>query len=174
YTEIAGYARMTLWVSCPDHDDMDLFAKLRKLDAQGNLVEQFNIPLEALQGCKSKDEVPNTNVYRHLGPSARLRVSHRHLIRPVQDGDEVDSLLSHQKEEKIHPIGSIVKVEMGFWPCGMLFERGEALQLVFAGHEMTLPETDQLSGEDVTINHGRHFIHTGDQYPSSLVLPFIS
>ncbi|KAI9259495.1 Alpha/Beta hydrolase protein [Phascolomyces articulosus] len=173
YTEIGGYTRMTLWVSCSDNDDMDLFARLRKLDANGHLLTHINVPLKDMPGCQSKEDVPYYNVYRYVGAPARLRVSHRHLIREPKDGEEVELLRDHKKEEKVTP-GTIIPVEVGFWPCGMTFEKGESLQVVLAGHDMVLPETKSDAGFKLpTLNRGTHNIHVGGSYPSSITLPFI-
>lgn len=35
-TEIAGYPVLKLWVSCREHNDMDIRVQIRKLDKDGN------------------------------------------------------------------------------------------------------------------------------------------
>jgi hypothetical protein len=35
-TEIAGYPKVKLWMSCKEHDEMDVRVQIRKADAQGN------------------------------------------------------------------------------------------------------------------------------------------
>ncbi|KAI8073216.1 Alpha/Beta hydrolase protein [Gongronella butleri] len=176
YTELAGYARMKLWVSCPDMDDMDIYGTLTKLDASGCRVDSINVPMSAMPDCPSEDQVPHYNVYRHVGAPSKLRVSCRRINRAPKDGEEVDQLREFVTSDKLVPLGTVVDVDMGFWPCGMYFEPGESLQLVLSGHTLIYPETESVIKFPLspTINHGRHQVHMGPSYPSSITLPFIN
>lgn len=35
YTEIAGFPKVKLWVSCDEHDDLDIVVQIRKVDRNG-------------------------------------------------------------------------------------------------------------------------------------------
>jgi hypothetical protein len=80
-TRLIGTCKATLWMSCPDRDDFDVFVSIRKADRDGNVLQNINIPLEEL-GVTSTDEVDDNNILKYLGPTRILRASHR-VLDPV-------------------------------------------------------------------------------------------
>lgn len=169
HTEVAGYAKVKLWMSCREKDDMDVVMNIRKIDKHGSLLEHLNYPCPV-----PTVEVANTNVSKTLGPEGYLRASHsisRDPTRSSDDGQEV--FYSHDRREPVQP-GKIVPLEITLWPTGMVFEEGEGLLLRVAGHEMNFPEFEGLRiTEPQDENIGFHTIHTGGSYDSHLILPFI-
>lgn len=152
-TEITGHVKAKLWVQAPDHDDMDLFVTLRKLDAQGQ-VQAARVVTGAT----------------HEGPNGRLRVSMRRLdpqrSRPDLPVHAFDSV------HKLSP-GEIVPVEIDVWPMSMRWHAGETLELTVNGVDtLVRPELPQLPGQP-TLNRGRHVLHLGGRHDSHLLLPLI-
>ncbi|KAG5762203.1 hypothetical protein H9Q72_009684 [Fusarium xylarioides] len=169
YTELAGYAKVIVHMSCADKDDMDVVVQLRKIDAQGKLLEHLNYPCPV--PC---DEVANTNVAKIIGTEGYLRASHAVSVdksRTSSDGQEV--FYAHDKREPV-PAGTVARLEITFWPTGLVFEKGEGLMLRISGHEMGYPEFEhiKLSKPDDE-NVGLHSVHTGGQFESSLTIPII-
>ncbi|WZH48345.1 Alpha/Beta hydrolase protein [Fusarium acuminatum] len=167
-TYLIGYPRAVLYMSTEDSNDMDVFVSLRKADSQGNLLRNINIPLKDL-GMEA-DEVPLVNPLVYIGPSGILRASHR----------KVDAAKSkpywpfhpHDERELLEP-GQIVKLDIGLWPAGIVFEAGEKLMLRVSGHHMVLAEFEPLRGGFKTDNKGRHNVHVGPEYQSHVILPFV-
>ncbi|KAF5566843.1 cocaine esterase, partial [Fusarium pseudoanthophilum] len=109
-TELAGYPKAVLYMSCPDNDDFDVAVQI--------------LPI---------DQVPNTNIVKTLGPQGFLRASHHVSLEggPVPSNDlssETDVLYSHRVREPVKP-GSVVRLEIPIWPIGMVFEAGEGIAL---------------------------------------------
>ncbi|KAJ0131516.1 Transposase [Fusarium oxysporum f. sp. albedinis] len=165
-TEIAGYSKVVLFMSCKEHDDMDVAVQIRKIDAHGQLLEHVNYPCPV-----PYEDLPHVNITKQLGPQGFLRASHS----ISREGEDVpnDVSYSHRKTAPIEP-GTIVKLEIPLWPMGMVFAPGEGIMLRVSGHDMCHPETEGcriLAPEDDNV--GMHNIHSGGQYDSFLVLPFI-
>lgn len=152
-TEITGYIKLKLWVEARDNDDMDIFAFVRKLDAQGNLKQS-----QVVTGRE------------FMGPNGRLRVS----MRALDWNLSTDERPRHTFDcvEKLKP-GEIVSVEIDFWPHSMRWQVGETLELVVGGTNLLVrPEFTNLPPE-ATINQGRHVLHFGGKYDSHLMVPII-
>lgn len=186
-TEITGYMKLHLWVSAPDHDDMDLAVKVEKLSKDGK-------PLP--------DRAGNL-----IAATGFLRVSMRRLDE--QRTTEAEPYYTFTAEQKLKK-DEIVPVEIEIWPMGLYFNEGEILQLTvgaykpaqasipFGSAHITIPkegytympgtetEMQTLGGNEtecadrsevivspVTHNKGRHYIHTGGQYDSYLYIPEI-
>lgn len=168
-TRLIGASKATLWISCLESEDFDVFVQLRKADQSGNILRNVNVPLEDL-GVHSEEDVQTVNTLKYLGPTGILRASHR----------EIDPTLSkphwlahnHKKVDLIPP-GKTVKLEIGIWPSAIQFEPNEQLILKIAGHHMTLAEFEPLRGEFVTGNKGRQVLHFGRDYESKLEIPII-
>lgn len=151
--ELVGGARLHLWVSAPDADDMDLFVALQKLDRFGDFV--------------------GFNYYAVFedGPVALgwLRVSHRAL--DVERSTDIQPVLTHRREEKIAP-GTIVPADIEILPSGTRLEAGETLRLVVQGrdvHTYPRPLTHPVHAD--TVNIGVHRIHTGGEHDATLCIP---
>ena len=186
-TEITGYMKLHLWVSAPDHDDMDLAIRVEKLSKDGQ-------PLPDRAGNR-------------IVATGQLRVSLRQLdtLRTT----EAEPYYTFTGEQKLKP-GEIVPVEIEIWPMGLFFEKGEILQLTvgayqpekaaipFGSAKITVPEEGftYMPGQPVkmmtlggdatecadpsevvtspaTHNVGRHCIYTGGRYDSYLYIPEI-
>ena len=186
-TEITGYMKLHLWVSAPDHDDMDLAVRVEKLSKDGQ-------PLPDRAGNR-------------IVATGQLRISLRQLdtLRTT----EAEPYYTFTGEQKLKP-GEIVPVEIEIWPMGLFFEKGEILQLTvgayqpekaaipFGSAKITVPEEGftYMPGQPVkmmtlggdatecadpsevvtspaTHNVGRHCIYTGGRYDSYLYIPEI-
>jgi uncharacterized protein len=174
YTELCGFAKVELFMSAPSHDDMDVHVIIRKLDAMGKPLQHFNIPFKDLPPGTTETNIPKENIWRYIGPSGRLRASHRAVGVEPGYPEEKLALLSkayvwhpHDKEEKLE-LNQIVKLEISLWPGGMIFEQGESMRLDVLGHEPRIPEFEGLDRQLRNFNVGRHMVHTGGKYPSSL------
>ncbi|KAJ5413813.1 hypothetical protein N7509_000440 [Penicillium cosmopolitanum] len=167
-SHLIGYSKVVLYMSCNDHDDMDVFVQLRKADSTGKILQNINIPLSDLKMQSS--EVETINCLKYLGPTGILRASHRKL----------DSRLSkpywpvhaHDQEERVKP-GEIVQLEIGLWPTGIVFDEGEKLVLKIAGHHMALAEFVPLRGTFKAGNKGRHNVHMSPEHQSHVIFPIV-
>lgn len=171
-TTLIGPSKVVLYMSCQDHNDLDVFVQLRKADKHGTILRHCNIPLEDIGLSEPPTgDADLTNVLYYLGPTGILRASHRKL----------DVMLSkphwpahdHSREELIEP-GDIVKLEIGIWAGAIQFEAGEQLVLKIAGHHMALAEFEPLRGKFDTGNKGRHVVHFGSEYVSHLSIPIVA
>lgn len=165
-TRLVGYPKLSLRVEARGHDDMDLFALVQKLDAQGTPLQQFTVPA---QGALMQDLTERgASILRYKGSSGRLRVSARHLD-PGLSTDEVPAH-SFDRVEKLSP-GEAVEVEIALLPIGMAFGPGEQLRLVVSARNLLggmMPGTAPF----VPDNRGQHVIHTGAS--SYLQLPVMA
>jgi len=165
--ELIGYPKLRLWISCDDKDDLDVVAQIRKVSADGVLLEHLNYPCPV-----PIDEVPEVNVAKALGPQAVLRASHS-VSRDESRSHGTEIFFRHDRYEPI-PKGTVIPLEMTFWPIGMVLAAGEGIVLRVSGHDMGYPELEHIRNKKpVDANVGRHYIHTGGKYDSSLVLPTI-
>ncbi|RAK95961.1 CocE/NonD family hydrolase [Aspergillus ibericus CBS 121593] len=167
-TYVVGCARAVLYMSCPDHDDMDVFVQLRKADKAGRLLENINIPLEDLQVTAAHVEKVNPLIY--LGPSGVLRASYCDIDSKLSKPHWPEHYYGHRTPV---PRGKIVKMDIGIWQTGIAFDAGEKIFLKVSGHNMTLAEFPQLRGALPTYNVGRHHIHLGGANQSHLLLPLV-
>lgn len=180
YTELIGYCQVKLFLSCAETDDLDIYVICRKLDADGQPLMQLNIPLAAFPAGTTAEDVPNLNIFKYLGPNGRLRASHRQACADPTLTKEQAAMLapavawhSHDSEHKV-PAGQIICLDIPLWPTGIIFESGESIRLEVKGHEPTLPEFPALDRVPGNINRGKHVVHTGTEYPSSIVLSLAS
>ncbi|KAI4943259.1 hypothetical protein J4E91_009458 [Alternaria rosae] len=156
-TRLIGSSKAVLYMSCPDHDDLDVFVILRKIDKDGRILRNCNIPfaeLKAVGGDGIDDivdphELPTLNTLQYVGPSGILRASHREIESSISKHNFPHH--KHTSEAKISP-GQIVKLEIGIWAAGIQFEAGEKLVLRVSGHDMRLPEFEALRGSFTTAN----------------------
>ncbi|MBC5581863.1 CocE/NonD family hydrolase [Anaerofilum sp. BX8] len=157
-TELVGYSSVRLYVESHGYNDLDLFVKLEKLGADGRRAEHISVAT-----------VPDFD--RYSGPTGRQRVSLRNLDpeksapnEPYHTFDQVQKLRPHE----------IVPVEIGLFPTGLRFHKGESIELKIAGwcfYDVPGGFGNLLHmGID---NNGEHVIHTGGQFASKVVLPMI-
>lgn len=187
-TEITGYMKLHLWVSAPDHDDMDLAVRVEKLSRDGQPLPDRTGNLIAATGL--------------------MRVSMRQLDETRST--EAEPYYTFTTEQKLKP-GEIVPVEIEIWPMGLYFDEGEILQLIvgayrpanaaipFGSASISVPRDGftympgQKPVEMITVggnatqcadpaevvvspathNAGRHRIYTGGEYDSYLYVPVI-
>lgn len=186
-TEITGYMKLHLWVSAPDHDDMDLVVRVEKLSRDGQPLPDRTGNLIAATGL--------------------MRVSMRQLDEARST--EAEPYYTFTTEQKLKP-GEIVPVEIEIWPMGLYFDEGEILQLTvgayqpanaaipFGSASISVPRDGftYMPGQPVemmtvggnatqcadpaevvvspaTHNAGRHRIYTGGEYDSYLYVPVI-
>jgi predicted acyl esterase len=155
-TELTGYMKLRLWVEADGADDMDLFVYVSKLDEHGNQLPAFvlGFPIPGARGI--------------------LRVSHRELDAARSTASE--PYLTHRRLQPIKP-KEIVPVDIGIWPVGMLWHKGQQLRVVVQGYASWWMEDQLFPGGPIfryeVINRGEHVIHTGGSYDSHLLLPVI-
>lgn len=186
-TEITGYMKLHLWVSAPDHDDMDLAVRVEKLSRDGQPLPDRTGNLIAATGL--------------------MRVSMRQLDEARST--EAEPYYTFTTEQKLKP-GEIVPVEIEIWPMGLYFDEGEILQLTvgayqpanaaipFGSASISVPRDGftYMPGQPVemmtvggnatqcadpaevvvspaTHNAGRHRIYIGGEYDSYLYVPVI-
>ncbi|PVH69619.1 X-Pro dipeptidyl-peptidase C-terminal non-catalytic domain-containing protein [Cadophora sp. DSE1049] len=166
-TELVGYSSVHLWVSCAEHNDLDVVVQIRKISASGTLLEHLNYPCPV-----PVDEVPNLNTAKTLGPQGFLRASHA-ISRVDAKTNQNEFFYQHDRREYVSP-GTVVPLDITLWPIGMVFTKGEGLMLRISGHDMSHPEVELVRPIEATdANVGTHIVHTGGQYDSYLILPVI-
>jgi len=171
-SHLVGYSEAVLYMSCPDHDDLDVFVQLRKASADGRLLQNLNIPLEDL-GLSSASEVVTVNTNKYLGPSGILRASRRPIDVKLSKTHWPVHSHTVEAERKVPP-GEVVRLEIGLWPTGIVFEAGEKLVFKIAGHHLVLAEFEPLRGKFVAGNKGRHYVHFGGEFDSHVIIPFVT
>jgi hypothetical protein len=167
-TTLAGFSKLRIFVSCKEHNDLDLYVMLRKLSIDGEVMEQSNIPLHELPVDTVK-EVANVNPTKYLGPTGILRVSHREI--DPKKSTEYWPHHAHLRADYIEP-GKVVEVNIGIWPMGVVYEKGEGFRLQISGKTMVLPEWDNplVAHQEPLFNKGNHNIHLGGEYAESYIL----
>jgi predicted acyl esterase len=171
---LIGPSKAVLFMSCPDHDDLDVFVMIRKADKDGKVLRNINIPVADLNAVdssiKTEAHVALVNPLQYIGPEGVLRASHRSLdpILSKPDWPAHD----HTYERKI-PLREIVRLEIGIWPAAVQFEAGEKMVVRVSGHDMRLAEFEPLRGKFVTGNRGRHHLYVGGEYASFVEVPVV-
>lgn len=164
-TEFVGYPKVRLWVEADGSDDMDLFVFLQKLNADGEQLEQFNVPNHGPMMQELTRQ--GAAILKYKGSNGRLRVSMRHL----DDTKSTDTIPVHSfdRVEKLPP-GEIACVDIDLFPIGLALKPRDQLRLVISGHHLlggVMPGVANVPSS----NQGRHVIHTGDRHASYLQLP---
>ncbi|MEV7085559.1 CocE/NonD family hydrolase [Streptomyces sp. NPDC093085] len=172
-TEIAGVPLLTLWVSAEGHDDLDLYAYVEKLDAQGHQLWHQTVDLGLPAGRSWMPLLHRRGVRQvaaafYGGPDGVLRVSRRGLApdSPVERPE-----LDLRQERKITP-GDIVEVDIPLWPVAMRWHAGEQLRLRLSGRSLLPALLPNLTADPVQPGV-RHTVHTGGRHPSRLRLPVL-
>jgi len=102
-----------------------------------------------------------------------LRASHREL--DAQKSTEAQPVLAHGRVKKIEP-GTVVMLDVEIWPSSTRFGTREGLRLIVQGSDINkYPKASApvyFRHED-TVNRGLHFIHTGADHDSYLLVPVI-
>ncbi|KAH6687382.1 X-Pro dipeptidyl-peptidase C-terminal non-catalytic domain-containing protein [Plectosphaerella plurivora] len=169
-TRIMGLPKAVLYMSCPDHDDLDVYVTLEKLDAEGRQMENLNIPWRGVPIDSIDEMTPEqkTEVVTYKGPMGVLRASHRAI-------DEAKSMHPHwpfhphDREDKIAP-GTVVRLDVGIWAMGIEYEAGEQIRIVVSGRSR---QVSNFGSDRHSLNRGKHLLHLGGEYASHVVLPFV-
>ena len=164
-TDFVGYPKLRLWMQADGADDMDVFVLLQKVGADGQVLEQFNIPNHgpAMQQLTRQGAA----ILKYKGSNGRLRASMRHLDEQAST-DEIP-VHSFDRVEKLAQ-GEVVPLDIDLFPIGLAFSPGEQMRLTVSGHHLlggVMPGVANVQGE----NRGRHIIHTGGTYASYLQIP---
>jgi hypothetical protein len=173
-TWLAGYSYIVVNVSNATEEDFDVFVQLRKLDKNGKLLQNMNVPLkELVPPANNPSEVHNSCFLKYLGAPGSLRASHAvSKIASYEPGTPEDyPSYSHEKREPITP-GRITRLEIPIWPTGITFEEGEALVIKISGHYMGFMEFESLAGKSHH-NKGVQTLHFGGRHDSYLVVPLM-
>ncbi|KAK4956523.1 hypothetical protein LTR10_006050 [Elasticomyces elasticus] len=174
-TRLVGLPKAILYMSCLDHNDMNVYVILRKLDKEGKALMHLCFPLAATP-VKSIAEIPeaqrqSTNL--HMGSVGILRASHRAFDAKKSIHPQFP-FHPHEIEEKIKP-GDVVKLEIGIWAMGNDFDAGESISVQVSGQMPIIAEYSAFSEARPAheLNKGQHRIHIGPKNPSSIILPFV-
>ncbi|CAG7564486.1 unnamed protein product [Fusarium equiseti] len=169
-TRLVGMPKATVFMSCPDHNDMDVYVLLEKLDANGEVMLNLNIPWKGIpkQSFEEMDAKEKIEVVIYRGPMGVLRASHREI-------DENKSMHPHwpfhphEIEEKINP-GDVVRLDIGIWAMGIEYEAGESIRAVVCGRNLGVSNFGSLEHND---NKGTHNVFCGGENASHVILPFV-
>ncbi|KAM0368770.1 hypothetical protein ACHAPK_006429 [Fusarium culmorum] len=169
-TRLVGMPKAVVYMSCPDYNDMDVYVLLEKLDADGEVMLNLNIPWKGIpkQSFEEMDDKEKIEVVIYRGPMGVLRASHREI-------DESKSMHPHwpfhphEKEEKITP-GDVVRLDIGIWAMGIEYEAGESIRAIVCGRNLGVSNFGSLEHND---NKGTHNVHLGGENASHVILPFV-
>jgi predicted acyl esterase len=169
-TRLIGMPKAVVYMSCDDHDDMDVYTLIEKLDTSGKVMTNLNIPWKGIP-VNSFDEFTRdqqTEVVTYKGPIGVLRASHR-AIDVSKSMHPNWPYHPHEKEEKIAP-GTVVRLDIGIWALGIQYEAGESVRLTISGRSGAVSNFGTF---DHVKNRGTHNVHIGGHYPSHVILPFV-
>jgi uncharacterized protein len=154
-TELTGTMRLRLWVSTDEADDMDIFIQLDKMDGHGKRVEFVAFSMW--------DNGP-------LG-LGWLRVSHRELDPALTLFNR--PWLRHKRKLPLRR-REVVPVDIEIIATSTRFFVGESLKVTVQGTDIFRHDTvPAMAMHQVSVNKGKHFIHTGGVFDSYLVIPVI-
>lgn len=146
--EVMGTGKLRLWVAAEGNDDMDLFVKYAKLGPDGQRLRS------------------DVGMGYYYGPDGKLRVSHRELDE--EKSTEVAPVQKHKRMQKLSP-GEIVPVDILLWPTGMLFHKGETLEVTISTRDFNEDRPPNMVLTD-NLNKGKHLVYGGGIYDSYLVI----
>jgi putative CocE/NonD family hydrolase len=150
-TELTGTMMLKLWVATSEGDDLDLFVVLRKFDPLGREV--------CFYGYNGFD--------RDGVAKGWLRVSHRELDRTRSRPGR--PWHTHRVRQPLAG-GQIAPVEIEILASCTRFEAGSRLTVEILGHDAA-PYPGFRHRR--TVNRGLHTIHTGGEFDSHLLAPFV-
>jgi len=172
-TELTGYMKVKLWVSCEEADDMDLFVTVKKFSGPSSA----DTPLcRSLTQAVGEDRIAKGNeiafwghdgLWQDVAARGQMRVSQR-ALDPVLSTD-FQPVQKFEGEQKLRP-GEIVPVEIAIPPSSTLFRKGDSLRLYVQGH---CPNEHWVTQYEWLINKGNHVIYSGGPYDSYLQVPVI-
>ncbi|KAF1354059.1 Alpha/Beta hydrolase protein [Delphinella strobiligena] len=143
-TQLVGMPKAVIYMSCSEHDDMDVYVTIAEIPAD-----------------------KRTEVGFYAGPLGILRASH-HEIDASKSMHENWPFHPHERVQKV-PQGEIVKLDIGIWAMGIEYEAGESIRVQISGVNQGM----HFATEDFTDNKGTHVVHFGGEYDSHVILPFV-
>lgn len=175
-TTLLGIPKIFLYMSCKDHNDMNVYIRLRKKDKNGTPLVHIPFPRERW-GVKSmydmSPEQLNHSLIAFKGQTGMLRASHRKIDRsktyhpqiPFHPHDEVQTI----------PPGEIVELEIGIFAGHTHYEAGETLVLEIYGFNAADPQFADINKPRPAHeqNHGKHFVHIGKEHQARIILPVV-
>lgn len=178
-TRLVGLPKAVLYMSAPTSNDMDVYIILRKLSRTGEPLISLNIPWSSIASTgltpSNTHEIPKrnkNNLMFHLGSMGILRASRRH-IDASRSIHENYPFHPHDRDEFLSP-GEVVKLEIGIWAMGVLYEEGESISVQVHGQSPLLKgEFDEAKPFGNMTSRGKHEVHFGGEFPSHVVLPFV-
>ncbi|KAL3460183.1 X-Pro dipeptidyl-peptidase C-terminal non-catalytic domain-containing protein [Aspergillus heterothallicus] len=164
-TILTGPSTVSIDISSPEHDDLDVFAHLYKADKDGNVLSHLNLPtmLEALTP-EQKPHFEHNAFVRYWGPHGQLRASQRHVSQ--DKSGKTWKTLSYEKVQRVKS-GDVVRMDIQLWPTGLQFEAGEQLILKISGSKLAFPTLPGLA-PDPNPNKGKHVLHLGGKFEGRL------
>lgn len=152
-TEITGYMKLHLNIECRGHDNMDMFAWIKKYSADGEYV-----PIHCM------DEA-----YRGVWGYMRTK---RRELDPKWSTD-FNPVQAHRKDEPMEQ-GKIYAVDMEILPTSRMWHKGEKLRIELNGYYIKTDWYEDAKMDFIVDNgDGKHVIHTGGEYDSYLQIPTI-
>jgi predicted acyl esterase len=155
--EFTGFVSAKLWVSSST-SDMDIFAVLRALDADGKEI--------IINGAHEASPVSR----------GWLRVSQRKL--DAVRSNELRPFYAHDTVEKLTP-SEVYEVHVEIWPTSMVFPKGYRLVLSVLGRDFEFPGIpgrilhNHPQDRDKDEFRGINRILSGGAYDSYITLPFV-
>lgn len=176
-TQLVGIPKAIVYMSTQDHDDMNVYVTLKKLDKDGNPLMHMTIPkVRSLAASHAEiAEKDRTSLLLHPGSLGVLRASHRH-TDPAKALHENWPWHPHTFEEKLER-GQVVKLEIGIWAMGWQYDAGEGLRVEISGGHSMNHEIRHFTTKfppESTLNKGTHEVHFGGEYQSKVILPFVT
>ncbi|KAH0026096.1 alpha/beta-hydrolase, partial [Aureobasidium melanogenum] len=176
-TNLLGLPKAIVYVSCADtsRDDFTVFIILRKLDKNGKTLYHPNFPIEATL-VNSIDEIPEkemASLNLFSGATGILRASQREMDESKSIHPQIP-FHPHKRQQKISP-NEIVKLEIGIWAMSVHYDVGESISVRIDGQQPSIAESTSFPGPrpEHELNRGEHIIHSGPDYPSRIILPFV-
>lgn len=111
-TELTGYMNLHMYVEADGSNDLELAVAVEKVDAH-------------------RQPIPTGLTHTPIAATGRLRVSQRALDPKKSTPSEPYLAATH--EDLLHP-GEIVPVDIGIWPMGMIYHKGESLHLTIRAY----------------------------------------
>ncbi|KAH9904307.1 hydrolase [Xylariomycetidae sp. FL2044] len=171
---LIGLPKAVLYVSCAARDDFTVFAILRKKDREGRDLMHLNFPFRAtpVTSIAQIPEAERASLNLHLGSFGVLRASQR-AVDASRSLHPQFPFHPHDRQDKVPP-GTVVRLEIGIWAMGVDFDAGESISIRVGGQFPSIAEYKSFSRDrpDHEKNKGRHTVHFGGEYPSSVILPF--
>ena len=118
-TELTGYMKLHTYVEADGSDDMELHVTVEKLDVHGK-------------------QILHPMTHQPIQSHGYLCVSQRELDPTLST--EADPVLKSDHEDLLHA-GEIVPVDIGIWPMGMKYHKGEQLCLTIEPYTPPAKET---------------------------------